>query len=189
HPLERGGACLAELRALLLRLAIAVTATVAVGVTVGSARNGLTVGRCTDRLGPLRRSGWRHRSRGRRDDAWDGRTRGYRRRRRRGGRRLRRKWFLGTALDAGDHVLLREGRDVPHLLLDALAATAVGGLALLPVREHRRGDEDRGIRTGGEPDHHREGEVLQGRATEDEQHGDQEDAREAGDQRPGEHLT
>ena len=40
-----------------------------------------------------------------------------------------------------------------------------------------------------EPDHHREGEVLQGRAAEDEEHRHQEDARQTRDQRPGQNLA
>ena len=38
------------------------------------------------------------------------------------------------------------------------------------------------IRPRRDPDHHREGEVLQRRAAEDQQDGDEEDAGEAGDQ-------
>src|ERR1700760_3373601 len=44
---------------------------------------------------------------------------------------------------------------------DALAAVTVHRLALLPVREHRRGDEDRRIRTGRNADEQREREILQ----------------------------
>ena len=51
---------------------------------------------------------------------------------------------LRTAVHARHHVLLGKGRHHPaHLLLDSLTAAAVGRLALLPVGEDRRGDEDR----------------------------------------------
>src|SRR3954454_10142810 len=43
------------------------------------------------------------------------------------------------------------------------------GLALLPDRQQRRGDEDGRVSTGRDPDHQREREVLQRRATEEEE--------------------
>ena len=91
-------------------------------------------------------------------------------------------------VDAGDDVLLGEGRHVAHRLLDPGAPRAIGRLALLPRGEHRRGDEDRRVGSREDPDHHREGEVAQRLTAEDEQHADQEDGREAGDQRSGQDL-
>ena len=53
------------------------------------------------------------------------------------------------------------GRHGALLRLDPAAAGAVLGLALLPVREHRRGDEDRRVRARGDADQQREREVLE----------------------------
>ena len=58
------------------------------------------------------------------------------------------------------------GGHEPVLLHDAPPSLAVGRLALLPFGQHRRRDEDRGIRTGCDPDQQREGEVLQRLAAE-----------------------
>ena len=63
---------------------------------------------------------------------------------------------------------------VPSSCGDPLAAAGEAGLAFLPGGQHRRGDEDRRVGTGEDPDHHREGEVLQGRAAEDQQRADRE---------------
>ena len=98
----------------------------------------------------------------------------------------------GVALDLvdlGDDVVLGEGRHAAHRLDDPRAAGPVRGLALLPLGQHGRGDEDRRVGTGGDADHHREGEVLQRLAAEDQQHADQEDGRQAGDQRSRQHLA
>ena len=51
-----------------------------------------------------------------------------------------------------DVAATRVGGHVSELVLDPLAAVAVLALALLPVHEHRRGDEDRRVGTGGDPD-------------------------------------
>jgi len=58
--------------------------------------------------------------------------------------------------DRGAHVVRRE-----------LPALRKLRLALLPDREQRRGDEDRRVRTGGDADDEREGEVLERGAAED----------------------
>ena len=65
---------------------------------------------------------------------------------------------------------------------------AVAGLALLPVREHRRGDEDRGVGPRGDPDHQREREVLQRFTAEQQQREHRQQRAEARGQRPREHL-
>ena len=52
---------------------------------------------------------------------------------------------------------------------DPLAPAHEARLAFLPGGQHRRGDEDRRVGTGEDADHHREGEVLQGGAAEDQQ--------------------
>ena len=64
----------------------------------------------------------------------------------------------------------------PISSIDPSAARAVGRLALLPVGQHRRGDEDRRVGAGQDADPHREGEVLERRAAEDVEHHDQEHA-------------
>ena len=98
--------------------------------------------------------------------------------------------LLRATVHPGHHVLLRECRDhAAHLLLDPLAPAPVCGLPLLPMGQDRRRDEDRRIRTGGEADHHREGEVLQGRAAEDVEHRHQEDGRQTRDQGSGQNLA
>src|SRR5581483_2136363 len=53
-------------------------------------------------------------------------------------------------------------------------AARILGLALLPQRQHRRRDEDRRVRTGGDADEQREREVLQRRAAEEEQRADRQ---------------
>ena len=52
---------------------------------------------------------------------------------------------------------------------DPRAAGAVGRLAFLPLHQHRRGDEDRGVGAGGDADDQREREVLERFAAEQEQ--------------------
>ncbi len=64
-----------------------------------------------------------------------------------------------AAVDPRHLVVLGERGDVAHLLRDPGGAGAVGGLALLPGDQHRRGDEDRRVGAGEDADHHREGEV------------------------------
>ena len=81
---------------------------------------------------------------------------------------------------------------VPELGLDPLAAVAVLSLPLLPVRQHRGGDEDRRIGPGRHADEQREREVGQlgraGRAAEQEQRDDRHQrARGRGD-RSRQHL-
>ena len=61
-------------------------------------------------------------------------------------------------------------------------------LALLPVRQHRRGDEDRRVRAGGDADQQREREVLQRRAAEQQQREDRHQRARGRGQRPGQHL-
>ena len=75
----------------------------------------------------------------------------------------RRGFFaVGSTSAAG----VRVRGHVPELGLDPVPAGAVLGLALLPVREHGRGDEDRRVRAGGDADQQREREVLERRAAE-----------------------
>src|SRR5882762_9943838 len=60
----------------------------------------------------------------------------------------------------------------------AVLAPGVFRLAFLPPVEQRGGDEDRGVGARGDADEEREGEVLQGRAAEEEERGDREEGDE-----------
>ena len=62
---------------------------------------------------------------------------------------------------------------------DPALARAVDRLAVLPVREHRRGDEDRRVGAGDRADDQREGEVLERVAAEEEQREHGQDRAEA----------
>src|ERR1700712_1816170 len=81
-------------------------------------------------------------------------------------RRFRRRFVRRGLLGFGEHAAAERalGR------VAALAAVVLR-LALLPPGEERRGDEDRRIRTGGDADEQREGEVLERRTAEEEQRG------------------
>ena len=95
----------------------------------------------------------------------------------RGGRR-------GLAERAG-----REGRDVTAELLEHQPPAAhVGQLALLPLDQHRRRDEDRRVGAREHAHEQREGEVLQRLAAEQQQRADRHQDHEARGQRPGEDL-
>src|SRR6185312_8071858 len=74
---------------------------------------------------------------------------------------------LAAGLDIGPGG--RVGGDEAAVGLDALAAVAIDRLALLPMGEHRGGDEDRRVGAGGHPDEQREGEVLERGAAEQQQ--------------------
>ena len=103
-------------------------------------------------------------------------------------RRVRRRLPLGLDVLGRARGGRRVGGHGAEFAHDARAAAAVGGLALLPVRQHGRGDEDRGVGAGGDPDHQREREVLQRFAAEQQQRGDRQQRAEARRQRPGQHL-
>ena len=70
-------------------------------------------------------------------------------------------------------------RRSPGRALEPCAVLLVSRLALLQHRQERRGDEDRRVRTGDHADQHREGEVLQGVAAEQQQRQDRQHARRA----------
>ncbi len=74
----------------------------------------------------------------------------------------------------------RHGAEFAH---DPRAAGTVGALAFLPVGQHRRGDEDRRVRARGDPDHQREGEVLQRFPAEQQQRDHRQQRAEARRQR------
>src|SRR5262245_41049349 len=146
HPPQGGCARLAQLRPLRSRRLAGPVASVGVlWLRVGAATvtavaaGGRTHWLRTLGLRLIDRSGRRHRPRRLGHDARHLRAA---RRGCRGHGRLGADRLGGLAL-AGDDVVLREGGHVAHLLLDPLAAAAIGRLALLPVREDRRGDEDR----------------------------------------------
>ena len=61
-----------------------------------------------------------------------------------------------------------EGRATVAPGLEALADGDVAGLALLHERQQRRGDEDRGVGTAGQPDDQGQAEALQGGGAQDE---------------------
>ena len=103
-------------------------------------------------------------------------------------RRERRRFCVGLDLVGRAADGRRVGGHRAELAHDPRAAGAVAGLALLPVRQHRRGDEDRRVRAGGDPDQQREREVLQRRAAEDQQRQHRQQRAEARRQRPGQHL-
>src|SRR5581483_8489049 len=69
--------------------------------------------------------------------------------------------------------------------LEAAADVAVAGLALLQDGEERRRDEDRGVRTGRQPDEQRERELLERLRTEEDRtdHEQRRDRDERGDRR------
>src|SRR4051812_24963085 len=64
-------------------------------------------------------------------------------------------------------------RGSPRLVVGSLPPRPLR-LALLPHRQERCRDEDRRVRTGSDPDHEREREVLERRTAEEEQRGDRE---------------
>src|SRR5215203_6384405 len=81
--------------------------------------------------------------------------------------RLRRRGQLGLAQD-------RRGRHALALHLGLADLRLPLRLALLEDRQERRGDEDGRVRTGRDPDHQREREVLERRAAEDQERGERQ---------------
>ena len=71
---------------------------------------------------------------------------------------------------------------------DQLSPPAIARLALLPVGEHGRGDEDRRVGARGDANQQRETEVLQRLTAEEHQRGDRHQRGGARGQRPREHL-
>src|ERR1700727_876043 len=86
------------------------------------------------------------------------------------------RWLDVDRFAAERRRVCRHGADFAD---DPHPAAAVDRLALLPVRQHRRGDEDRRVGARSDADDQREREVLQRFPTEQEQRDDRKQRAEA----------